>query len=141
MASEPERTYLSELPVLALRQTVVFPPTLQPLAINRPMSIDTVNAALAGDGLVFLTLQTNDKDERDRDRAVAGPARHGRRHRRSVAAGLPALEEHGLTAAQLTIEDDAVRRMPAEVRSTMRFVPVTTLEEALKVALPRPLPS
>ncbi|HEX3646059.1 MAG TPA: endopeptidase La [Vicinamibacterales bacterium] len=65
MATEPERTYPSQLPVLALRQTVVFPLTIQPLAINRTMSIDTVNAALAGDRLVFLTLQTNDKDEPD----------------------------------------------------------------------------
>jgi ATP-dependent Lon protease len=65
MATEPERTYPSEIPVLALRQTVVFPLTIQPLAINRPMSIDTVNAALAGDRLVFLALQTNDKDEPD----------------------------------------------------------------------------
>ncbi len=63
MATEPERTYPSELPVLALRQTVVFPLTMQPLAINRPMSVETVNRALAGDRLVFLTLQTNDKDE------------------------------------------------------------------------------
>src|SRR2546426_219471 len=49
MSSAPERTYPSELPVLALRQTVVFPLTLQPLAINRPPSIDAVNRALAGD--------------------------------------------------------------------------------------------
>jgi ATP-dependent Lon protease len=63
MATDPERIYPSELPVLALRQTVVFPLTIQSLAINRPMSIDTVNHALAGDRLVFLTLQTNDKDE------------------------------------------------------------------------------
>jgi ATP-dependent Lon protease len=63
MATEPERTYPSQLPVLPLRQTVVFPLTIQPLAINRTISIDTVNAALAGDRLVFLTLQTNDKDE------------------------------------------------------------------------------
>jgi len=63
MATEPERTYPSELPVLALRQTVVFPLTIQPLAINRPMSIETVNRALAGDRLIFLTLQTNDKDQ------------------------------------------------------------------------------
>ena len=33
MASEPERTYPSELPVVALRETVVFPLTLQPLAM------------------------------------------------------------------------------------------------------------
>src|SRR5205823_11099764 len=63
MATEPERTYPSELPVLALRQTVVFPLTLQPLAINRPMSIETVNHALAGDRLLFLSLQNNDKDD------------------------------------------------------------------------------
>ena len=47
MATEPARTYPSELPVLALRQTVVFPMTLQPLAINRSMSIESVNRALA----------------------------------------------------------------------------------------------
>jgi ATP-dependent Lon protease len=63
MATEPARTYPSELPVLALRQTVVFPLTLQPLAINRPMSIEAVNRALAGDRLVFLALQNTDKDE------------------------------------------------------------------------------
>src|SRR4051812_26077163 len=63
MATEPERTYPSELPVLALRQTVVFPLTIQSLAINRPVSIDTVNYALAHDRLVFLSLQTNDKDD------------------------------------------------------------------------------
>ncbi len=65
MATEPERSYPSELPVLAVRQTVVFPLTIQSLAINRPISIETVNHALAGDRLVFLTLQTNDKDEPD----------------------------------------------------------------------------
>ena len=63
MATEPVRTYPSELPVLALRQTVVFPLTLQPLAINRPTSIDSVNRALAGDRLLFLSLQGGDKDE------------------------------------------------------------------------------
>jgi endopeptidase La len=63
MANEPERTYPSGLPVLALRQTVVFPLTLQPLAVNRPMSIEAVNRALGGDRLLFLALQNNDKDD------------------------------------------------------------------------------
>jgi ATP-dependent Lon protease len=65
MATEPARTYPSELPVLALRQTVVFPLTLQPLAINRPVSIDSVNRALSGDRLLFLALQGNDNEEAD----------------------------------------------------------------------------
>src|ERR1051325_1625468 len=63
MATEPTRNYPSELPVIPLRQTVVFPLTIQPLAINRPVSVDSVNRALAGDRLLFLTLQSDDKDD------------------------------------------------------------------------------
>jgi len=63
MATEPARTYPSELPVLVLRQSVVFPLTLQPLAVNRPISLEAVNRALASDRLLFLTLQNSDKDE------------------------------------------------------------------------------
>jgi len=63
MASEEARTYPSELPVLALRDTVVFPLTLQPLAIARPVSVESVNRALAGDRLVFLSLQTGTRDD------------------------------------------------------------------------------
>ena len=53
----------SELPVLPLRRTVAFPFTLQPLAVNRPVSIETVNRALGSDRLVLLVLQENDQDE------------------------------------------------------------------------------
>ncbi len=63
MPTDPARTYPSELPALALRETVVFPLTLQPLAITRPLSIESVNRALAGDRLLFLTLQTTDTDD------------------------------------------------------------------------------
>src|SRR5262245_6452139 len=63
MATEPARSYPSEMPALALRETVVFPLTLQPLAINRPVSVDSVNRALGGDRLLFLVLQANDAEE------------------------------------------------------------------------------
>jgi len=63
MATDPARTYPSELPVLLLRQTVMFPLTLQPLAINRPLSIDAVNRALLNDRLLFLALQNTDADD------------------------------------------------------------------------------
>ncbi len=53
----------SELPVLPLRRTVAFPLTLQPLAVNRPVSIETVNRALGGDRLILLLLQENDSDD------------------------------------------------------------------------------
>ena len=53
----------AELPVLPLRRTVAFPLTLQPLAVNRPVSIETVNRALGSDRLVLLLLQENDQDD------------------------------------------------------------------------------
>ena len=52
-----------ELPVLPLRRTVAFPLTLQPLAVNRPVSIESVNRALGSDRLVLLVLQENDHDD------------------------------------------------------------------------------
>jgi endopeptidase La len=42
---------------------VAFPLTLQPLAVNRPVSIETVNRALAGDRLILFLLQENDEED------------------------------------------------------------------------------
>jgi len=53
----------SELPVLPLRNTVVFPQTLQPLAVNRPVSLESVNRALAADRLLLLVTQAEDTEE------------------------------------------------------------------------------
>ena len=63
MAEPTPPTLPSELPVLPLRRTVAFPQTLQPLAVNRPVSIETVNRALGGDRLILLLLQDNDADD------------------------------------------------------------------------------
>jgi ATP-dependent Lon protease len=61
--AEPTPSLPAELPVLPLRRTVAFPLTLQPLAVNRPVSVETVNRALASDRLVLLLLQENDEDD------------------------------------------------------------------------------
>jgi ATP-dependent Lon protease len=53
----------SELPVLPLRRTVGFPLTLQPLAVNRPVSVESVNRALGGDRMVLMLLQDNDVED------------------------------------------------------------------------------
>jgi ATP-dependent Lon protease len=53
----------SELPVLPLRRSVVFPLTVAPLAVSRPVSIEAVNRALATDRMVLLLLQDNEEDE------------------------------------------------------------------------------
>ena len=42
---------------------MVFPQTLQPLAVNRPVSLESVNRALTSDRLILLVLQEDDSDE------------------------------------------------------------------------------
>ena len=51
------------LPVIPLRDTVVFPLTLQPLAVNRPVSVESVNRALAADRLLLLVQQIGDVED------------------------------------------------------------------------------
>ncbi|MGE3273810.1 MAG: endopeptidase La [Vicinamibacterales bacterium] len=68
MAEEPTALSLpAELPVLPLRGAVVFPLTLQPLAVNRPASVESVNAALGADRMILLVSQKNDADEPNAD--------------------------------------------------------------------------
>ena len=57
----------SSLPVLPLRRTVAFPLTLQPLAVNRPASVESVNTALTTDRMLLLVLQKTDSEEPDSD--------------------------------------------------------------------------
>jgi ATP-dependent Lon protease len=63
----------ADVPVVPLRRTVAFPLTLQPLAVNRPVSVESVNAALGSDRLVLLVLQkTDDEDPRAEDLQLIG---------------------------------------------------------------------
>src|SRR3954452_5460531 len=52
----------NELPVVPLRGAVVLPLTVAPLGVSRPISVEAVNKALAGDRMVLLLLQKNDND-------------------------------------------------------------------------------
>jgi endopeptidase La len=60
-ANEPSLP--SELPVLPLRGTVVFPMTVQPLAVNRPVSIESINRSLAAERMLLLVMQKNENDD------------------------------------------------------------------------------
>ena len=53
----------AELPVIPIRGTVVLPLTVAPLGVNRPMSVEAINRALAGDRMVLLLLQQSEADE------------------------------------------------------------------------------
>ena len=52
-----------ELPVLPLRGTVAFPLSVQPLAVNRPVSVESVNRALGADRMLLLVLQQGENDD------------------------------------------------------------------------------
>jgi ATP-dependent Lon protease len=67
----PAAVFPAELPILPLRRTVAFPLTLQPLAVNRPMSVEAVNAALAADRLILLLLQRGDDEDPNPDQMHA----------------------------------------------------------------------
>ena len=53
----------AELPVLPLRQSVLFPLTLQPLAADRPVSVESVHRALGTERMLFLTLEREEADD------------------------------------------------------------------------------
>src|SRR3954466_1615976 len=53
----------NELPVVPLRGSVVLPMTVAPLGVSRPVSVEAVNKALAGDRMVLLLLQKGESDE------------------------------------------------------------------------------
>ena len=128
MATDPARTYPSELPVLALRDTVVFPLTLQPLAITRPASIESINHALASDRLVFLALQTADRDEPEpADLKRTGTIAAIRQMARVPGGGVHVIVE-GLTRAR----SDLVSRSGLALRATVSPAPEPT-ERSLEV--------
>src|SRR5688572_18921096 len=63
--AEPSQTPAlpSELPVVPLRSAVVLPLTVAPLGVSRPISVEAVNRALAGDRLVLLLMQKSEGEE------------------------------------------------------------------------------
>src|SRR6184192_4393478 len=57
----------SEVPVVPLREAVVLPLSVAPLAVSRPLSVEAVNRALAGNRMVLLLLQKNEADDPSSD--------------------------------------------------------------------------
>jgi len=107
------------LPVLAIRENVIFPLTVQPLAINRPASVEAVSRALAGDRLLFLTLQGNDREEpAPGDVRTIGTIGAVRQMVKAPAGGMHIVVE-GLTRAQA----DHVTRSGAALQARVAPLP------------------
>jgi ATP-dependent Lon protease len=119
--SEPAHAYPSELPVLALRDTVVFPLTLQPLAVSRPHSVEAVNRALAGDRLLFLALQTTDRDDTEPgDLKSVGTIAAIRQMAKAPGGAMHIIVE-GLTRAR----SELVTKVGVGLRATVTTTPET----------------
>jgi ATP-dependent Lon protease len=127
MATDPGRTYPSELPVLALRQTVLFPHTLQPLAISRPISVDSINRALSGDRLLFLVLQNDEQDDPEPAALRSVGAIGAIRQMAKMPTGSVHIIVDGLTRARSTRVTKSATSMSAEVVPTPD-TPARTLE-------------
>jgi endopeptidase La len=62
IAGAAEPSLPSELPVVPLRSAVVFPASVQPLAVMQPTAVDSINRALAADRMVVLLYQDGPDD-------------------------------------------------------------------------------
>src|SRR5262245_14110239 len=55
------------LPVLPLRETVIFPGTAVPISAGRPGTLQAIEAALAGDRRMLAVAQKENRDDVDQD--------------------------------------------------------------------------
>ena len=127
MAEPTPPTLPSELPVLPLRRTVAFPLTLQPLAVNRPVSIETVNRALGSDRLVLLVLQHTDADDPTPDDVHRVGTVGIVRQMAKVSAGVNIIIE-GIAR----VRADVVTRMGTSMRAQITPMP-ETVERSIEV--------
>jgi ATP-dependent Lon protease len=117
----------SELPVLPLRRTVALPLTLQPLAVNRPVSIETVNRALGADRLVLLVLQSNENEDPGPDDLLQVGTVGVIRQMAKVPSGINVIIE-GLSRARTTL----VTRTGTSMRAQIESLP-ETFERTIEV--------
>ena len=115
MADSTQPVIPAELPVLPLREAVAFPLSVLPLTVNRPVSIDAVNRALAaGDRMVFLALQsTRAEDPQPPDLHAIGTVGVIRQMARTPA-GIQALIE-GIGRARSTVVNRTANTMTASI--------------------------
>ncbi len=108
-----------EIAVLPLRGTVAFPLTVQPLAVNRPVSVESVNRALGGDRMLLLVLQEGDAEDPGPDQVRRiGTVAIIRQMARNPTGGIHVVVE-GLARARA----DVVNRTGTSMRAMIHAAP------------------
>src|SRR5438067_11827913 len=109
----------SRLPVLPLRDTVLFPYVVTPVVVGRPASVAAVESAAAGDGLMFLVAQ--------HDAAIDDPAAADL-HRVGVIARIQQAARLPNGAVRVLVEGAARARVTRyDARATVPNAPVHPL--------------
>src|SRR5215212_9981567 len=125
------------LPVLPLRETVVFPGTAVPISAGRPGTLQAIEAALAGDRRMLAVAQKENRDEVEADNlyTVGTVVRIAQVQRGGGGVQLLIHGEHRAMALQY---QDGERGLTAHVREMTDLAPVNAEDPAF-IALYREL--
>ncbi|HEX8243158.1 MAG TPA: LON peptidase substrate-binding domain-containing protein, partial [Longimicrobium sp.] len=125
------------LPVLPLRETVVFPGTAVPISAGRPGTLQAIEAALAGDRRMLAVAQKENRDEVEADNlyTVGTVVRIAQVQRGGGGVQLLIHGEHRALALQYL---DGERALTAHVREMSDLAPVNAEDPAF-IALYREL--
>ena len=125
------------LPVLPLRETVVFPGTAVPISAGRPGTLQAIEAALAGDRRMLAVAQKENRDEVEADNlyTVGTVVRIAQVQRGGGGVQLLIHGEHRAMALQYV---DTERGLTAHVREMTDLAPVNAEDPAF-IALYREL--
>ena len=126
------------LPVLPLRETVIFPGTAVPISAGRPGTLQAVEAALAGDRRMLAVAQKENRDEVEPDNlyTVGTVVRIAQVQRASGGVQLLIHGEHRALALQYV--DSPGKGLTAHVREMHDLAPVNEEDPAF-IALYREL--
>jgi ATP-dependent Lon protease len=111
------------LPVLPLRDTVVYPGVAVPISAGRPGTVEAVQKALDGDRRLFAVAQRENQDEASSDilYSVGTVVRVIQTHR--VRGGVQLLVQGEDRAEALTYESEGEGMLQASLISLIRFPP------------------
>ncbi len=111
------------LPVLPLRDTVVYPGVAVPISAGRPGTVEAVQAAIEGDRRLFAVAQRENVDEPDPDilYSVGTVVRVLQTHR--VRGGMQLLVQGEERAEAVSITKAGSNRLDARLISLVRFPP------------------
>jgi len=126
------------LPVLPLRETVIFPGTAVPISAGRPGTLQAIEAALAGDRRMLAAAQRENRDEVEADNlySVGTVVRIAQVQRGGGGVQLLIHGEHRAMALQYVDTPD--RGLTAHVREMHDLAPVNAEDPAF-IALYREL--